>query len=96
ESRIIDGLFVVNFYPYPEEAEYPTRILSSLGSRIVHDPIVGFLAKRARLTRYPEAALLTKKDNERVGVERLGLRHSNFDVAGVILGLCKEIKQRYA
>ncbi len=95
ESRIFMGLFVVNFYPHPQEAEYPTRILSLFGKRIVHDPIVGFLAKRGRVTHYPEAGLLTKKDDEKVGVERLGVRNFNFDVARVILGRCKKVKQRY-
>lgn len=93
DSNMFDGLFVVKFYPFPRDTEYPVRILSSFGGRIHHTRFFGFIAEKGKLLHGPEVALLFSGTEGTPSIERLGFMQSRLIVAGLVIDACE--KARY-
>ncbi len=94
-SLLEQNLFVVRHIPVPAETQYPTRIGTGRGGKIIYPPIVGFVAQGVakRFSRNEIALILREGSDEHI-VE-LGRAESAQIVASLVLGACSGAVRRH-
>lgn len=93
ESKILEGLFVVRFLPYPVDTPHPNRILSFFGSKVERKPITGFITAHDSRLHGPQLAVVYGQNGQKFEIDQLKLKHSVRTVAGLVLDACKKAQR---